>query len=1126
MKVLIGAKTHFSLGESICNPEHLIKDVRSAGWDGLVVTDVNSIDSMPILAQKAGEVAIGLAVQVCVVDDLTWRAAKRNEPRKKPNPFFMPTLMAKNGEGFKDIVGLMTMAQTEDHYCPRPARPQLSLDEVLEVVARGNVTMTLGSAYSVVSMRDARDKLDKITSALAASQTLVELVPVNTAFYDRHNARAIEVARDFHLPVILTRPTLNSKGESKFRDAMNCILDHQKVTDLFRREAPEDLHVMTPGEMTYEVNQAIDRVSKIIGDEHVVTEAFAAAVDQADQYFTDHTYKWSKMAPSLPRMAPDPLAQLITLCRDGWAKRLGREVFGYKPDPSLIATYRDRLKYELDVLRKMGFEDYFLLVHYVVSWSKKNGVMVGPGRGSVGGSLVAYLMGITDVDPIRFGLYFERFINPDRIDLPDIDLDFMSSRRQEVVEHLIEHFGEDRVSCIANYSTIAGAGAIRETSKAFGLQEKDFECSKLVPKEQGNPIPIEEAVAIVPELEAFALAHPQVWKTAVGLQGCFRNFAQHAAGVIVAGEPVSNRAVINARSGLAVANWDKRVVEDFGLIKLDVLGLSTLDILRLTHDYIREATGVEVDFTSLNLGDRKVLDAFALGKTYGVFQFESGGMRRLLKDLGSDGNLTFDDITAATALYRPGPMQSGLMDRYVRVKRGFEAPEYTHPNVEPALRETYSVIVYQEQVMQVARDLAGYTMAEADGLRKIMGKKDPIKMAEQRDKFVNGCESFSGLDRGVATDLFEQIEKFAGYAFNKSHATAYTLISYMTMWVKVYHPEAFFAACLSILADDKLPGLAKDALEHGIYVVPPDINKSSDRYEIGFDHKRGQKVLYAPFQSIKGLAERGAKEIVAARVANGGPFKSKADFVAKVNRRAVNIRLQNSLDEVGAFASIEPSQLDPRHPDRLRRQKDLLPGIVTNNVKADRVIVVDAYIAKALSDIVTDTCSCNACPLGGLVHPQPVLGRKPRIMVVTDMPSWKEEEGGVMGKGDTGKFIKESLVKAGLKMTDIYMTPLIKARKPKEMEFENSMINGCSQFLKREIELLKPPVIIALGGKTIRHLVPDVKGGWEELCGKSHYDSKMDCTIVFGLNPAQIVFDDTKQTMLDAVFAQAAEIFA
>ncbi|MEG2981657.1 MAG: hypothetical protein RR831_19310, partial [Stenotrophomonas sp.] len=287
-------------------------------------------------------------------------------------------------------------------------------------------------------------------------------------------------------------------------------------------------------------------------------------------------------------------------------------------------------------------------------------------------------------------------------------------------------------------------------------------------------------------------------------------------------------------------------------------------------------------------------------------------MKKLLKDLGSGGDLTFDDCVAATALFRPGPIQAGLMDMYVAIKKGFQTPEYLHVNTEAALQSTLSVMVYQEQVMQISRDLAGYTFPEADVLRKIMGKKDPVKMAEQRGKFVDGCKTKSGLDATTATFIFDQIEKFAGYGFNKSHSVAYTLISYMTMWVKVNYPEAFYAACLSILDEAKLAGLAKDALANDIHIVPPDINHSSDRYEIGFDALRGQKILYAPFQSIKGLSEKSAAAILEARKKLGRGFKNRAEMVLNVDRRACNKTAQEKLDKIGAFSQIEPGQVDAR----------------------------------------------------------------------------------------------------------------------------------------------------------------------------------------------------------------------
>lgn len=1129
MNNLLGAKTHFSLGESIYDPEALVKKAELAGYDGIVVTDVESIDSMPILAGKAKGLQVGLGVQISVVQDLTWVAAKRGEPKRAPNPFFMPTLFVRNDAGFADLCELLTLAQSEDHFCTKPSRMQINLDELLTFMQRGNLTMTLGSAYSALQHKQREALLDACCDVLDVSQMLCELIPVSSAFYDRHNFNTLKLMQERGIEGIVTRPTLNQKDEVSFRNTMNSILSHDKVDSTWRREPPEDLHVVEATEVVTHVGALIERMVKMGFDDDAATDMINQAWCKNQAYFTDHPYKWSKMTPSLPVMSTNPMADIVAICKQGWKERLGKEVFGYKPDASLLPKYQERLKYELSILQKMEFEPYFQLVHYIVNWSKNDGIMVGPGRGSVGGSLVAYLMGITDVDPIRFDLIFERFINPERIDLPDIDLDFMSSRRQDIVDHLVGKFGSERVVQIANYNTIAGAGAIQAVGKTHGLHESQYECSKLVPKESGVPIPLEKAVAYVPELEKLALNHPEVWAASVGLQGTFKNFAKHAAGVVVAGTDIVERGVVNRRQGVGIVNWDKRVVEDFGLIKLDVLGLSNLDILRLARDYIREAHAIEVDFTTLPLDDKKVLDSFAAGKTYGVFQFESGGMRKLLKELGSGGNLTFEDCVAATALFRPGPIQAGLMDMYVSIKKEFTEPEYLHPNMKAALEPTMSVMVYQEQVMQISRDLAGYTFPEADGLRKIMGKKDPVKMAEQRDKFVDGCIATSGLDHATATFIFEQIEKFAGYGFNKSHSVAYTLISYMTMWVKVYYPEAFYAACLSILDEQKLSGLAKDAQANDIYIVPPDINHSSGRYEVGFDAARGQKILYAPFQSIKGMSDKSAAAIVAARQKLGRGFKNKAELILEVDRRACNKRHQEMLDKIGAFAKIEPGQLDARHPDRLRDQKELLPGIVVSNVKAERVIEITGDVSAELIQIVDDFQAhkgCDGCPFIGRPHPMPVLGKKPKIMIVLDGPSYKEEEKGQMMVGDTGAFIKAAMTKAGLKMSEVYVTSYIKARKLKDEEIENTTANGCGRYLNREIDLLKPPVIVALGSKSVRQLVPDIKGGWEENCGKSFFDPKADCTVVSGFNPAMICFDGAKQALLDQVFQQVADIFS
>lgn len=364
-----------------------------------------------------------------------------------------------------------------------------------------------------------------------------------------------------------------------------------------------------------------------------------------------------------------------------------------------------------------------------------------PVHNSVGGSLMAYLLGITDVDPIRFGLIFERFINPDRIDLPDADLDFMSSRRHEVIAYITNKYGSENVAGISNYSTLGSASAIRDVSRVSGLDIFEYACSKQVEKEHGVSLSLEESAERVPDIAKFKAGQPTIWKHATKLEGCMRNLGQHAAGVIVAGEPIINRAVLMNRdeSELPVVLWDKTIVEDWGLIKMDILGLTTLDVLNLARSYIMERHGVNIDLLRVPLNDEAVMSAFGRGETVGVFQFEGHGMRKLLKDLAVLKPLKFEDIAAATALYRPGPIDAGLVDQFIAVKQGKKDPEYDHPLMEGALSETYGVLTYQEQIQRVCIDLSGFTGPEADHVRRAMGKKDKEKMITYKEQFVHGA---------------------------------------------------------------------------------------------------------------------------------------------------------------------------------------------------------------------------------------------------------------------------------------------------------------------------------------------------------------------------------------------------
>jgi DNA polymerase-3 subunit alpha len=775
---------------------------------------------------------------------------------------------------------------------------------------------------------------------------------------------------------------------------------------------------------------------------------------------------------------------------------------------------------------------------------------VGPGRGSVGGSLVAYLIGITDVDPIRFNLLFERFINPERLDLPDADLDFMSTRRHEVIDYLAGKYGADRVAGISNFGTLASASALRDTGRMFELDNSVLAPTKLVPKEHGISASLTEAADAVAELDNLRKTYPDIWNHALKLEGAVRNFSQHAAGVVVAGEPLTNRAVVETRGeDIPVTNWDKRVVEDWGLVKMDILGLSTLDTLEIARRYIKDRHGIDVRYIDLPLEEPDVMAAFARGDTTGVFQFESPGMRKLLRDLAKGGTLTFEDIAAATALYRPGPMDSGMLDEFVAIKQGRSTPYYEHPNMEAALGPTGGVIVYQEQVMQLSVDLAGFTGAQADHLRKAMGKKDADKMAEMRSKWVDGCGVTSGMDPTTAGNLFDKIEAFAGYGFNRSHSVEYAIISVWTMWARVRYPAEYFAATLSIVDnEDKIPGLVADARSCGIELLPPDINLSTDRFTIPDD-----KHILAPFSAIKGISETTARRIVELREANRGmvkvrdkkkrdgtlepvyeqdktgAVKGRFDSVEEFEMTAglagskVNSAVVEKLKTVGALASLDPTALPARHPDRRRDQMELMPGLIADAVKADRVTdTKDPFLRQKIVHLVQEYRKCQDCDLAGQLHPAIRTGDTAKFMVVEDCPTWQEEKAEKFLMGDAADCIKRAINEAGLSPKDGYYTALVKAKKNDKF-LSREQLNGCTGFFERELELIKPPIIVALGSATIKKLLPGTKNV-SELVGKVIYDAKLDASIVCGINPGMIHFDASKQEVLNMVFAKVAEI--
>jgi DNA polymerase-3 subunit alpha len=643
-----------------------------------------------------------------------------------------------------------------------------------------------------------------------------------------------------------------------------------------------------------------------------------------------------------------------------------------------------------------------------------------------------------------------------------------------------------------------------------------------MPKEHGISLTLAEAKEAVPEVAMFATENPALWQHALNLEGVMRNLGRHAAGTVVAGGALVERAVVENRQGAPVVNWDKRIVEDMGLIKMDILGLSTLDTLQIALQYIKERRGIDIDLLQLPLDDAATLDAFGKGQTTGVFQFESKGMKQLLMSLASNRPLTFDELTAATALYRPGPIDSGLLDQYVQVRQGYSVPYYEHPSMERALKETYGVIVYQEQVMKVAQDLCGFSMAEADHLRRAMGKKDAEKMAKMKVRFVEGAKTNSGMDEKTSEQLFEKIQKFAGYAFNKSHSVEYSIVSYWACYLRTHYAAEYFAASLSILSDDKYSGVVRDAMDAGISVLPPQINYSSDRFMVKDD-----STIVAPFSAVKFISEIIARKIVALRESNGGKFTSKSEFEGLAARvgSGVNIRAVGNLDKVGAFADIEPSE--PLAMDSCRRkdQKELMGDLIVGVVKQTKSTVITKEVVVGVRGVLNEIESCKDCNLCGSVHCKPSMGKKEiKFMVISDCPSFEEEKAGKFLVGKVGTAIKHLIEENGLDVNNGYYTGLVKAKKNDKF-LSAEQIAKCFRHIEKEIEVIRPGVIIALGSSSVKRFIGETYSA-AEASGNDYYNEKYQATVIGGVNPTQILFDSSKTEELKKTFARVKEVLS
>ncbi|CCQ73989.1 DNA polymerase III subunit alpha [Magnetospira sp. QH-2] len=885
--------TAYSLSEGAIKVKDLPKLCTNERMPALAITDTNNLfGAMEFSGAMAGagvQPIIGCQLGVTRFD----KAPSKGSLAPPPDSL---VLLCQNEVGYHNLLKLVSKAFLETEPGDDPQIPLSALADLGE----GLICLTGGLAGPVGRLL-AEGQDDKAKECLLLlnksfpGRLYVELQRHGLDGEKRIEGPLVDLAYALELPLVATNEAFFADADMfEAHDALLCVAGSTYVSQTERRRLTPEHRFKTAAEMRAlfaDLPEAIDNTL-------IIAQRCAVMVEKID--------------PILPpydcgegRGEADELREQAAA---GLEKRLWAGVFpdGMSDDEreQVAKPYRERLDYELDVIAQMGFPGYFLIVSDFIKWAKTHDIPVGPGRGSGAGSVVAWALTITDLDPLRFGLLFERFLNPERVSMPDFDIDFCQDRRDEVIKYVQDKYGYDHVAQIITFGKLQARAVLRDVGRVLEMPYGQVDrITKLVPNPPGKPVPLAQAIEDEPQLREMIEDDETVrslTEKALKLEGLYRHASTHAAGVVIGDRPLDELVPLyrDPRSDMPVTQFNMKFVESAGLVKFDFLGLKTLTVLSTAVKLIADK-GVTVDLSTITLEDRPTFEMLGRAESQGVFQLESAGMRDVLKNMKPD---TLEDIIAVVALYRPGPMDN--IPSYIRRKHGAEEPDYLYPTLEGILKETYGIIIYQEQVMQIAQELAGYSLGGADLLRRAMGKKIAEEMEKQRKIFVDGAVA-KGVPERKASEIFDLVAKFASYGFNKSHAAAYALVAYHTAYLKANHPTEFMAASmtLDINNTDKLNAFRQELTRLKIEVRQPDVNKSEVTFSVERDGEGNSAVRYA-LAAIKNVGAEAVRTIVEERRANG-PFKDLFDFFDRLDTKAINKRQLENMVRAGALDSLE-----------------------------------------------------------------------------------------------------------------------------------------------------------------------------------------------------------------------------
>ena len=880
----------YSLAEGAIKVKDLVKLCKHEQMPAVAVTDTNNLFGAMEFSKEASKSGIQpiIGCQVSVDEE-----------------GHQLVLLAQNEQGYRNLCKVVSAAyvnKTEEGvYNPNV---YVSRD-IFEEFSEGIIVLS-GGNKGKISDNIFHNQLDKARAEVEwlketfDGRFYIELQRHGLPDEDKIEPSLIDLAYEYDIPLVATNDCyFKDRKAHEAHDALLCIAEGRYVTEDGRRKVTPEHYF-----------KSADEMAELFSD---IPEAVQNTVVIAQRC----SYLLKSIHPILPPFETESKRpekdELAVQAKEGLEWRLKKFVYKdsmkKKDKEEAAKPYRERMEFELGIINQMGFPGYFLIVSDFIKWSKEHDIPVGPGRGSGAGSVVAWALKITDLDPLKLGLLFERFLNPERVSMPDFDVDFCQDRRDEVIRYVQERYGYDRVAQIITFGKLQARAVVRDVGRVLQMPYGQVDrIAKLIPNNPTKPVTLQEALDSDEDLRAERdkdETQSKLIDIALKLEGLYRHASTHAAGVVIGDRPLDELIPLyrDPRSDMPVTQFNMKFVEQAGLVKFDFLGLKTMTVVHKALKIIEQQTGKKIDTLDIPINDPSAYELMARGDTVGVFQLESAGMRDMLKKVKPN---RFEDVIALVSLYRPGPMDN--IPKYIKVKEEHEDPDYMHPVLQPFLEETYGIMIYQEQVMQAAQKLAGYTLGGADLLRRAMGKKIHSEMVAQRKLFVNGAKEHNEVPEKVSSEIFDQIAKFAGYGFNKSHAAAYALIAYWTAWLKANYPVEFMAASMTLdLGNtDKLSVFKQDIDRAGIKLLPPDVNASNADFKV-----EGKAVRYA-LGALKGVGEDAMKQLAEEREKHGS-YKDLQDFAKRLDPKTMNKRQFERLICAGAFDSL--------HDDRAQLYK-------------------------------------------------------------------------------------------------------------------------------------------------------------------------------------------------------------